>query len=265
MKIRVKPIFCIAAAVICLLGYAEEFFIMLIFAIVHECGHIVMAWIFGKKCRRINITPIGVYAEIEKYDEGTAFERICIALAGPAVNIIIAVLCRCMGLLYIYDVNITLALFNMMMIYPLDGGRIVKCVCECFMGIASSDKTVMRCTYIGAVLLMGAGILQTVLFPYNISLICLGKYLMKINEEEKVWLGYRSFERIKGKIKRGEVLEIKRYAIAENTEIKSITEVMGNDHYCVFALENGEEISEREVIGYIEENGIVGKVGDMRK
>ena len=263
MKIKVKPIFWIAAAVICLLGYGMEFFIMLLFAVIHEGGHITAAWVFGRKCKEVSITPIGVYAEIAGCDAAEPFEGICIAAAGPAVNIIIAGLCKYIGLLYIYDINVALAVFNLLIIYPLDGGRIVKYVCECFMGTISADKTVMRCAYIGAVLIMVIGILQTVLFPYNISLICLGKYLMKVIEKDKVWLGYRFFVKMKEKQKKGEVLRIKKFAVSEKTQLGKMLDVMGNWYYSVFTAENGEEISETEIIGYAEKNGISGSVEDL--
>ena len=265
MKIEVKPVFWIAAAVICLLGYGEDFFVMLLFALIHEGGHIAAAWIFGKKCRKINITPIGVYAEINGYYDIGAVGGIFIAAAGPLVNIIIAVLCRYIGLLYIYELNIALAVFNLLVIYPLDGGRIVKCFCECFMGTVRADRITMRCSYIGSVFLILIGILQTIFFPYNISLICLGKYLMKVIDEEKVMLNYRFLEKRREKGKSGEVFRIRKYAVTKDTEIKNLLNVMGNYYCCVFVHENGAEINEREIIEYAEKNGISGNIGEMGK
>ncbi len=126
----------------------------LVFACVlmHEVGHAAMAQHFGIKVHDITLVPIGGIARIEQ-NPSTGSSEILIALAGPAVNVAIAVALApvlvLIGLvqgadtfgtyltepsvaapggliLYLFATNIMLVLFNLLPAFPLDGGRVFR-------------------------------------------------------------------------------------------------------------------------------------------
>ncbi|WP_299441353.1 site-2 protease family protein [uncultured Aquimarina sp.] len=128
------------------------FFILLVFVcvVLHEFGHILTARRFGVNTKKITLLPIGGVASMDRIPENPK-EELLIALAGPAVNIVIAILLAFFiplqmffgqdsGALettldhvtiqnlvvYLFSVNIILALFNFIPAFPMDGGRVFR-------------------------------------------------------------------------------------------------------------------------------------------
>jgi stage IV sporulation protein FB len=126
--------------------------ISLLFVLVtlHELGHSFAAQYFGVPVKRIILSPLGGMAQLSQIPE-KPIQELIIASAGPAVNVIIAVLMGfsvvALGLdisnplqalsgsggltmltlfTYVFVYNIVLALFNLIPAFPLDGGRILR-------------------------------------------------------------------------------------------------------------------------------------------
>lgn len=104
----------------------EVFAMSFIFILLHELGHAITGITLGLKIKKININVFGLSIEFENYGKERINNKIIIDTAGPAINIIsfiVAVIFKNKEIAYI---NILLAIINLLPIYPLDGGRIVK-------------------------------------------------------------------------------------------------------------------------------------------
>ncbi|MEW5941174.1 MAG: site-2 protease family protein [Chloroflexota bacterium] len=121
-------------------------FILLLFALVvlHEYGHALTARRFGVKTRDITLYPIGGVASLERMPEKPS-EELLVAIAGPAVNVVIGA--ALFAWLFLTDtwepvtaltlssgpfverlalVNLSLVLFNILPAFPMDGGRVLR-------------------------------------------------------------------------------------------------------------------------------------------
>ena len=132
---------------------AEQIIWMLIFVLsifvtvfLHELGHALAAKKYNIKTKDITLLPIGGLARLESIPEKPK-EELVVAIAGPAVNIGLAILTGLFiaipdakdltiqltgGInsgnffLNFFIVNIWLALFNMIPAFPMDGGRVLR-------------------------------------------------------------------------------------------------------------------------------------------
>jgi len=130
------------------------------FVLLHELGHSLMALHHGISVLDITLLPIGGMARIMEMPEDpwTEFK---VAVAGPLVNLVIAVLLSPLLLLvalgdvgrpqlsvasflgYLIGINLMLAIFNFLPAFPMDGGRI-------FRALLARKRGYLRATEIAA-------------------------------------------------------------------------------------------------------------------
>lgn len=151
-------------------------FVALLFlcVLLHEFGHIFAARRYGVKTPEVTLWPFGGMARLERIPEKPS-EELVVALAGPAVNVVIALvlvafLGGATGLENLANIenphvslvaklaaaNIFLVVFNLIPAFPMDGGRVLRALLAMRMGYAQATQTAAS---IGQALAIGFGIL----------------------------------------------------------------------------------------------------------
>ncbi|WP_435019081.1 M50 family metallopeptidase [Tundrisphaera sp. TA3] len=135
---------------------------------LHEMGHALMARCYGIRTAHITLYPIGGVAALERMPR-SAGPELLIALAGPAVNFALAIGLWCVmalgGVLFggapdpmlvnLLYLNLGLGLFNLLPIFPMDGGRIFRALLSGRLGRARATAVAAS---VGQTLAMAAGL-----------------------------------------------------------------------------------------------------------
>lgn len=136
-----------------------SFILTLVFIVLHEYGHCLMAQKMGWNVYDVTIYPIGGIARMS-FKHTNPTEEILVIAAGPAVNFVLAVLFAiCLLTTYVIDsqafvpmfifvmmfiLNIFIVVFNMLPIFPMDGGRILRALLTFKMGHLEATRLAVR-------------------------------------------------------------------------------------------------------------------------
>lgn len=149
-KIKFHPLFLIFGALLIIIGDGYLFLVYIFTAVIHEYAHSLAAAFYKCRANEITLYPYGavLYGEFSTLKPS---EEAVVALSGPVLNLIVSVLFTALWWiapeLYIYTdivvmVNISIAVFNLLPVYPLDGGRILMSVLKIKTGVKRAYKIV---------------------------------------------------------------------------------------------------------------------------
>lgn len=171
------------------------YLIIMFFSIIHELGHMLTGLIFKLKVDKLEIMPCGVSVSFKESKNMSIkkieLKKILIALAGPATSLFLVVLYTYINTLYISKqdavyANLLILLFNLIPLYPLDGGRIIKGILNIEIGYEKSQQLtnlISNFTMIILTLFCSIG----VYYFKNIAifLICIFLWIITIQENNK--------------------------------------------------------------------------------
>ena len=185
----------------------ELYLLIMIFAFIHEFAHTICGILLGFKPNILRINPFGFIIEfnpnVEEYNmkflksNRLAIKEILIALAGPISNLIIIIL----GIKLNFNINIIytnllIFIFNLIPMYPLDGGRVLNNTLKLLLG----NVTAMKYTYkISNALIIVLTILASILIYVcrNISILIIIVVLwMIVVKENKRYNTYKKIYKV---------------------------------------------------------------------
>ncbi len=255
-------------------------FVLALFAcvVLHEFGHALTARQFGVKTRDITLLPIGGVARLERIPE-VPYQEFLVAIAGPAVNIVIAgvlfailVLLGTLGqitqvqvvggsfLTKLMWVNLVLVAFNLIPAFPMDGGRVLR-------ALLATRMSRVRATH------LAASVGQAVAIFFAIVGLLVPGMFMLLFIALFVYLGAQ------GESQAAEVREIFRGArvrdamvqrfltLNESDPLELATRQMAAGHQKDFPVTDGHEITgilaHQDVVTALSEGRSQARVGDI--
>jgi Zn-dependent protease/CBS domain-containing protein len=171
---------------------------------LHELGHSLVAQRFGVGVREILLLPIGGVARLEREPQ-KAWHELLIAVAGPLVNVVLAVALGLVGLFsfgpgytlqesvarapefrnligILVQGNVLLAVFNMIPALPMDGGRVLRAALAMVIGKARSTRIA---AVLGQVLAAGLFVIG-VMRPEHLMLALIGAFVFLGATQERM-------------------------------------------------------------------------------
>ena len=257
-KIQLHPLFIAIGIWYCFKGELFLFLMRCLVAIQHECAHAFAAAKLGYKLNKIVLMPFG--AVIDGDLKGISLkDEITVAIYGPLCNLFtagfFAALWWFAPTMYAFTdtacfSSLSIALVNLLPAYPLDGGRVLKCVltraflktdAQTLKAEKKAERVCRVVTLCFAVLFLGAFFSTLVAKTLNPTLLAFGVFLIVGafgNRDKNAVYAKLDFS-CKDALKKG--VEIKRIAVQENYQLKDTFRFLSAGCYLVLEVYDEQE------------------------
>ncbi len=258
-KFMIHPLFIVLSALLVYFGYFFLLLSYIITVILHEFAHSFVASKLGYKLNQINLMPHGASLSGDNRFF-SARDEVLVAIAGPALNIILAILgCAVWWIFpstYFYTqqfvyANVVTAAINFLPIFPLDGGRVLLAVMS---RNGQRTKAIKKVRLIGIMLssVILVGFVMTVFFTPNYTMLIFGSFLFitSILEDKQAYYSHIGlFESKSSHLNRG--LKLRALAVSQNIPL-----------YKLISAVTPDSITEFNVID--ENYKVIGKISELQ-
>lgn len=177
--ILIHPLTWTLAGVSFLTGQFMSFFLLMLIIIIHECGHIAAALLFKWEIQSVTLLPFGGKLVIKGILDRPLKEELLVVLCGPLQHVVIGAA----AFFFLKDwsyysllmqLNLQLLCFNLLPLWPLDGGRILFLSLARINSFSQAMKQTLQITMGG----LGVTVVITsYLFPFNLQWILVLVYV----------------------------------------------------------------------------------------
>ena len=256
---------------------------LLLFAIVlwHESFHVLAAALYKLPVVDIELLPFGGVARMEAFLQLNPGMEWVVAAAGPLANILLVGLAH--GLLpyveispywfhFFIQANLGMALFNLIPVLPLDGGRVLRSVLVRFRGFAQATRTTARLGQVFSVLLAAWGVYNVFYRRYNFILVLFtGVMLFAAARKEQENAGYvfmRYLTSRQQQLRARRVFAVKHIAATSDSSLGEVLRSFQPPCYHLIWIVDlhGQPagfLGELELIGALFEHGLSSKIGAL--
>ncbi len=185
LKFEISFYFAAAVTLLLLFDKSGRAALGIAAAVIHEAGHLFCLLRWGDIPSKISLLPFGMRIERRGSVALSYNQEAAAALAGPAVNLILA---AALTVIYAYThysvllfpiaINLGLGLLNLMPIEPLDGGRILHALLLKRLSEQRSEQIAVGVSVLFLFPLAFAGFYVLIRSGYNFTLLAVTVYLV---------------------------------------------------------------------------------------
>ena len=191
MRIRIDLKIFIFLIIFYFTNQIRNYLIIMLFCFIHEIGHIIAGLILNMKPEKLEIMPFGLSSSFYMDFDNKNFKlkEILVVLSGPLTSLALIFLCKNIDLIYItfqeamYS-NILILIFNLIPIYPLDGGRLIKGIFQIKIGSTQAEVLVNKISDITIIILTVISSIGVYYFQ-NVAIFFVCIFLWMIALKEK--------------------------------------------------------------------------------
>ncbi len=188
--VHIHPILLLFIAISLLTGTFVELFIILAIVFIHELGHYLMATIFKWRIRSIMLWVFGGVMDTDEHGNRPIHEEMLVTIAGPLQHLFIY------GIIFfisagefvpsslielMFHYNTLILLFNLVPIWPLDGGKFLFLLLSSFIPYRQAYHSVIIISLLACISIL---LLQLFVFPFTLSSFLIILFLLKENRLE---------------------------------------------------------------------------------
>lgn len=268
VRMHLGLLFVVIAA--CVLGKLYELLMALLALILHESAHAIAAYCTMCEVKTLTLYPFGAEARID-----TTFNSnksiACIAEAGPVCSFVVAGLCMLImrffpvtitGLEAFCNYNLILGLINLLPAYPLDGGRLLRCLlCIRVRGRTATAIVAWLGVGIGSAILALA-IYATLFLSPPLMLYMMGGFLVIAAAKELITqpeIQLQSALQRSAIVQGGETVSIKYSVAHKEMRALEVLRSMKSRDYAVIRIVDDS----MQTIGEVDEGMIIRGIGRL--
>lgn len=251
-KIRwyVSPFLVIMLAALVALGYVYDCVVYFTTIVLHELAHAEIAVRLGYTLERFMLMPFGASLS-GKFEGARAKDEILIAMAGPLFNCVLAIICVAVWWMFpssyvftlrLVQANAFTAAFNLLPVFPLDGGRIAIAALSIKMPRQKAYKRIRAVGYIIAPIF---AILFVLVFVFNktvnlsFALISVFIFLSTIfPDKNSMYRRVYGMAYFSERLKRG--LKVNQIMAHESATLIELDRMLNSNYYTTFILVDDE-------------------------
>ncbi|WP_126427938.1 M50 family metallopeptidase [Brevibacillus marinus] len=253
IRFSIHPLFWLVIGLAVAAGYFLETLALFVIVIIHELGHIACARELGWQIQEIRLLPFGGIAAMEEVIGADPLDEIVIALAGPFMNVTMVAVSLLFWKAGVWSEEWTrffmtsnwlIAGFNLLPVWPLDGGRILQSLL-CY-GLAYR-AAVLGSFAVGCLLagtLLGIGVLEQ-----HLQLVAVAAYLAVLNAKAFVRFPFQFIRFLLGKHAAGTaVTRIRRVTVEPTITLMEAAQYLRKGQYHLFHVSGRGMIDERRLL-----------------
>ena len=247
MKRETKKILAEIILIVLVCSYNKMFIFALIWVFLHEITHILVALKFGCKFYNIEFHIFGMKAELIDIDSLRENQKIIVYLSGALLNIVLAIFFYIINIKYdssfietSMNLNIGLAVFNLLPAYPLDGSRILEVILSKKMLFKKAQKIISIVSFsIAALFIIISAIIYIFLHSLNLSMI-IGAiiiiYITRMEEHTTMYITMSNVVKKRNKLLKNKYIENKSISVYYKQGLVNVLALVDRNKFNTFYI-----------------------------